>query len=283
MAFVIAHITDTHLSGDKPFFRDNFLCVADALKKRPADLVVNTGDVSLNGADRIDDLTEAKAHHDALGSPWLAIPGNHDVGDNQEIAKKQPTNVERRERWLSVFGDDYWMRDVPGWRLLGINSLLLGSDIPGASHQEAFIKEVSAGLSDRQLALFLHKPLFHNSIEEDELTGHAVNLAPRQKLLAALGTRLPKVVCCGHLHEHRESDHAGMRQVWAPAVSFTLSDWFLPTHGGVHTCGFIRLTLEPDGSFATELEQPDGLVHHDLADFPDAYGDLRRLKATAAE
>lgn len=283
MAFVIAHITDTHLSAEKPYFRENFLTVAEDLRRRPVDLVINTGDVSLNGADLIADLVDAKAQHDGIGLPWLAIPGNHDVGDNQEIAKTQPATAERRARWLSVFGGDRWLRDVPGWRLLGINSLLLGSDIPAAADQEAFIAEAAAGLGDRQLALFLHKPLFHDSIDDDAVTGHAVNPGPRRALLAALGPARPRLVCCGHLHEHRESEHDGLRQVWAPAVSFTLSEWFLPTHGGVHTCGFMRLALEADGSFSTTLEQPAGLVHHDLADVPGAYGDLRLMKAKAAE
>ncbi len=68
-------------------------------------------------------------------------------------------------------------------------------------------------------------------------------------------------------------------QVWAPGTSFTLSDWFLPTHGGEHIVGFIEIELGADGGFHTRLTQPEGLTPHDLADFPEAYGDLRKIKA----
>lgn len=279
MTFVIAHITDTHLSAAKPFWVENFNVVAADLRATAPDLVVNTGDVSLNGADSIADLDAARILHDGLGLAWRAIPGNHDVGDNQEIARSQPANSERRARWLSVFGADYWMQDVPGWRLLGINSLLLGSDMADDAVQAAFITEAAATLGDRQLLLFLHKPLFHATPDDAQVSGHAVNPSPRAALFAALGDVRPALVCCGHLHEHREAAAHGMFQVWAPAVSFTLSDWFLPTHGGVHIVGYVRIALAPDGSFTTALVQPAGIVAHDLADFPEAYGDLRAIRA----
>ena len=279
MTFTIAHITDTHLSREKPFFVENFLIFAEHLRQTRPDLVINTGDVSLNGADSAADLEAARQFHEALDLPWLAVPGNHDVGDNQEIARKQPANAARRERWLGIFGQDWWMRDAPGWRLIGINSLLLGSDIPEAADQERFIAAAAAGLDGRRLALFLHKPLFHDAPDDADVGGHGVNPAPRRRLIEALGGTLPRLVCCGHLHEHRERAWGDMLQVWAPAVSFTLSDWFLPTHGGEHVVGCMRLDLEEDGSFEVRLVQPDGLVPHDLADFPEAYGDLRKIKA----
>jgi 3',5'-cyclic-AMP phosphodiesterase len=279
MPFIIAHITDTHLSRQKPFFVQNFDVVATHLKQMQPDLVINTGDISLNGADDEDDLAAACELHDGIGLPWRAIPGNHDVGDNQEVARKQPANAERRARWLKLVGPDWWMQDVAGWRLLGINSLLLGSDMPEAADQLAFITEASAGLGERQLALFLHKPLFHDALEDQEFGGHAVNPDPRSQLMAALGAVTPRLVCAGHLHEHRERPLGLLHQVWAPATSFTLSDWFLPTHGGEHIVGFIRIALEADGTFSTRLLQPGGLIAHDLADFPEAYGDLRAIKA----
>jgi 3',5'-cyclic-AMP phosphodiesterase len=280
MTFTIAHITDTHLSNEKPFFHGNFAVMAEHLRQNPPDLVINTGDVSLNGADLMADLETARSMHEELGLPWLAIPGNHDVGDNQEIARKQPANSERRQRWLDVFGPDWWVRDVPGWRLLGINSLLLGSDMAEAADQEAFIAKAASERGGRQIALFLHKPLFHGTLEDAEVGGHAVNPGPRVRLLAALGGVTPRLVCCGHLHEHRERALGELMQVWAPAVSFTLSDWFLPTHGGTHIVGWMRLALQEDGAFSVTLEQPEGLAPHDLADFPEAYGDLKAIKAT---
>jgi Icc protein len=283
MSFVIAQVTDTHLALTKPFFRENFAVVAAALRARRPDLVVNTGDVSVNGADLREDLVAARAMHEELRLPWLAIPGNHDVGDTQETARKQPIDETRRQRWLEVFGPDWWMRDVPGWRLLGINAMLIGSDLAAAVDQDQFIAEAASGLSGRQLALFLHKPLFIDSPADVERTGHCVTPRQRAILLAALGAKTPRLVCCGHLHEYRERAVGDLHQLWAPATAFTIADWFIPTHGGEHIVGFVEIRLEKDGSFATELVQPEGLLPLDLADFPEAYGDLRQIKAAMDE
>lgn len=279
MSFVIAQITDTHLALTKPFFRENFEIAAAALRASKPDLVINTGDVSVNGADLREDLVAAKAMHDALGLPWIAVPGNHDLGDTQETARKQPINDERRQRWLDVFGPDFWMRDVPGWRLLGINAMLIGSDLAAAADQEQFIAEAVAGLAQRQLALFLHKPLFVESPADTEVSGHTLTPKARRVLMAALGGITPRLVSCGHLHEYRERGFGDLHQIWAPATAFTISDWFIPTHGGEHIVGYLRIALEADGSFNSQLVQPEGLQPLDLADYPEAYGDLRQIKA----
>lgn len=281
MTFVIAHITDTHLSSGKPYFVDNFRAVAAHLRQEAPDLVVNTGDVSLNGADLVDDLEAARALHEELGLPWRVIPGNHDLGDNQETAKKQPANAQRRARWLSVFGEDYWLHDVPGWRLLAINSLLLGSDIAEAADQEAFVREAVEGLGARALLLFLHKPLFIETPDDEALSGHQVNPHPRRRLFEALGAVRPRLVCAGHVHEYHEASHGMLHQVWAPGTSFTIPDWFIPPHGE-HTVGYVRVELDPDGSFRTRHILPEGVERHCLSQFPQAYGDINALKPVAA-
>ena len=84
MAFRIAQISDTHLSDDKPFFVDNFRSIGEALVATEPDLVLNSGDISLDGANREADLVSARALHDALGLPMRFLPGNHDLGDNQD-------------------------------------------------------------------------------------------------------------------------------------------------------------------------------------------------------
>jgi len=275
MVYRIGLITDTHLSGERPFFNENFSLIASALAEARPDLILNLGDMTLDGCGDTDDLAFARAIHDRIGVEWVAIPGNHDVGDNQETGKSQLITPERRARWLTVIGPDYWVRDVPGWRMLGIDSLLLGSDLVEARAQEEFISEAVRTLGDRQLALFLHKPLYYASLQEDEFGANGVNPVPRGRLLAALGGTLPRLVCCGHRHEYRERDADGMYQIWAPAGSFTLADWFMPTRGGVHQVGYVDLELHGDGTHRSRMVRPAGIQDLDLVDFPGAYGDLR--------
>src|SRR5262245_5995983 len=117
MAFSIAQISDTHLSREKPFFVANFARVGEALARERPDLVINSGDISLDGATNASDLREAQLLHDALALPCRFIPGNHDLGDNVDVpdAHGGTITMERRARYVDQFGDDWWFVDAPGW------------------------------------------------------------------------------------------------------------------------------------------------------------------------
>ena len=282
MAFVLAQISDSHLSDSKPFFVENFRVLTAHLAKAKPDLVVNTGDVSLNGADLVSDLNYAHELHEKLGLAWRAIPGNHDIGDNVEISKKQPFNEERRSRWTDVFGADWWVQDAPGWRLLGINSQLLGSGIAADQEQLSFIRNAVGTIGDRALLLFIHKPVCVDHLGEETVSGHNVNPAPRALLLEALGDVEPTIIACGHVHQYREHYVEETLHVWAPATSFFLSRPYQADEG-IRTIGFIEYHLHEDGSFETAFTCVGKMVLNDLVDFPEAYGDLATLMKPGAD
>lgn len=75
------------------------------------------------------DLAEARRLHDALGFPTRFIPGNHDIGESHDLppSAEQRVSSETRARYLRHFDDDYWLMDAPGWRLIALNTQLLGS------------------------------------------------------------------------------------------------------------------------------------------------------------
>ncbi|HEY4892543.1 MAG TPA: metallophosphoesterase, partial [Reyranella sp.] len=138
MTFRIAQISDTHLSDEKPFFVDNFVRIGEALRAERPDLVLNSGDISLDGASTESDLAAARVLHDAIGLPVRFLPGNHDIGDCQDAPAHGEGTIDagRRARYVTHFGNDWWTLDVPGWRLLGINAQLLGSDLVAAHAQD---------------------------------------------------------------------------------------------------------------------------------------------------
>ncbi len=270
----IAQITDTHLSISKPYFRQNFDRVAEHLAAAGPDIVINTGDLALDGADHDADLHEAQDAHRALGIDTRLLPGNHDVGDHPDVARKQPANAERLARYRRIVGEDFWAVDVPGWRLLGLNALILGSDLPGAAEQDAMVRGAASGLNGRQLAVFLHKPLADEAYDETIAIGRFTTPGPRAALIAALGEATPTVVLCGHVHQYRDSAIGGSRHIWAPATSFMISDPWQPGYGA-KAVGYLMHEFHADGSHAHRLMAVRGLVHHDLAEFPEAYGDVR--------
>jgi 3',5'-cyclic AMP phosphodiesterase CpdA len=272
MAFRIAHISDTHLGGAKGYFIDNFRRVGAAVKASHPDVVINTGDISFDGANDEPDLATARRLHDDLGLPVRTIPGNHDLGESVEAISKEPRiDAARRERFVRHFGPDWWCFDVPGWRVLGIDAMLVGSGLAAEAEQGTAIAQAVRGRGDRKLALFLHKPLFDRAADETEIGWRFMNPVPRHQLIDALQDATLALVASGHIHQYRSTRVDGVHHVWAPSTGFILPDSRQPRYGLKET-GYVEHRLMPDGTAESVLVRVPGLPTLDIADFPDAYG-----------
>jgi Icc protein len=272
MTYRVAQISDTHLSRDKPFFVANFERVAAALVATAPDLVLNSGDVSLDGAIEEGDLAEARRMHEAIRLPMRFIPGNHDVGECHDApASAEPRiSAATRERYLRHFGDDYWQMDIPGWRLVAVNALLLGSDLGAAAAQLDFLAQAAATSGARRIALFVHKPLFDTSPEETAVTGRFVNPPARRRLQEALGGGDLGLVASGHVHQYRATLTAEVRHVWAPSTGFIMPDARQPRYGEKDV-GYVEHSFQPDGGHQARYVRVPGLERHDITDFLEAY------------
>jgi 3',5'-cyclic AMP phosphodiesterase CpdA len=141
MTLRVVQISDTHLSGRKPLFQANFDTLCAWLHADPPDLIVCSGDLSLDGADSEEDLRFAAEQLARLPARCLAIPGNHDVGDFAELATSQVISAERLARWHAVMGADHFVHEVPGWRLIGLNTQSLGSGLAEEAAQAEALQE----------------------------------------------------------------------------------------------------------------------------------------------
>lgn len=274
MTFRVAQISDTHLSPAKPHFVENFRRLAAELRRRAPDLVVNTGDLSLDGADSEADLRLARQLHEELGLPWAAVPGNHDVGDDPATAKKQPLDAERVARFGRAFGAGRFSIDCPGWRLIGINSLLTGADIDEARVQDAFLRDAASGAGDRRIALFLHKPLVLDEADPDSYW--LVAREGRSRIAKAFGERKPALVACGHMHQYRRLIRDGVEHLWAPSAAFIVGDAHQEAFGA-KLVGYVAHEFRADGTHDARLETVDGLSLMDLGVMPGVYGQLPPL------
>lgn len=277
MAFHLAQISDTHLSARHPAFVENFAALATHLREAPPDLVINTGDVSAHGEQGGEeaqaDLEFACAQHAALGIECLMVPGNHDVGNDPAIALRNGADEERLARWKAVMGADRFVRDVPGWRLIGINCLISAMDL--GAEQFFWLEEVLAGATGRSLALFLHKPLCEKRFDEVQRSYWTVLPQPRRRLLDLFSRHPLAFVATGHVHQWRDREQEGMRQIWAPAVAFHVGDaWVDGRCMGEKVQGYVRHSLHEDGRHEHALICPPGLTPCDLGDMPEAYGAL---------
>lgn len=124
-------VSDTHLSASAPQAQANWDAVVRYVGARAPDLVIHLGDLSLDGARDAMDLRHGRSQLDRLPTPWRAVPGNHDIGDNPWPGAPAGIAVDaaRHQRWLDIVGADHWSMTVGGWTVLAINAQLLGSGL----------------------------------------------------------------------------------------------------------------------------------------------------------
>lgn len=257
----IAFLSDLHLSPTHGFFWENFRQAAAAADAAGAEAVIVNGDLCINGPDSDAEMDFAARALRRFATPVLALPGNHDVGDEppgQDPA--QIVNEARLARWDARFDTDRFARDVGAWRAIGIDAQLLGSGLAREAEQADWLADRLEEASGRPVALVLHKPLFLEHPEEAEATIASVNPAPRRALMPLLRRGGVRMVVSGHLHATRDRVVDGIRHLWLPATAFLGSGG----HGGVPAVGGTVVEFGAAEAVVTPLDLP-GLVPHELA------------------
>jgi 3',5'-cyclic AMP phosphodiesterase CpdA len=233
----IIQISDTHLSGGKAHFAGNWPPLAAWIAAQNPDLVIHTGGVTIDGADVEEDLRYAAALMRSLGVRFRAVPGNHDIGDTGH--PRQPVTDKRLARWQTYFGPDRWVEDVEGFRLVGLDAMLLGSGNREEAAQAAWLDAVMAGAEGRQIAWFLHRPLFLDSPDEPDTGYWSVKPQPRARLLELVRRHSVGLVASGHLHKAHQTVRDRTRYVWAPASSFLVGPEIQPAMPGEKRLGAV--------------------------------------------
>lgn len=261
----ILHITDTHLSPRTTLFRRNLSLVADWARATRPDLVVATGDLSRDGADSDAELEFAARLLRDMPAPVLLLPGNHDVGSDPRTMPRQPVDAVRLDRFRRLAGEDRWILDLPGWRLVGLDSEVTGTGLPEEAAQAAFIAEAAAGVGDRRLAVFLHTPVFTTSPEDPRFDYWAVAPEARAALRPLLEHPALRLVGSGHVHLHHGFLRGPVRYAWAPPISFVCEPAIQEGIPGERRPGALLHRLGED-AVETSLVSPAGLELHWLAD-----------------
>lgn len=251
----VVQISDTHLSRRTPEARSNWNTIVAYLSADPPDLVINTGDVSLDGAHDVDDLQYALDAHRLLPGPWRAIPGNHDVGDVEPTT--DPTDANRRARFADVFGDPFWTVSCGAWDIVGVDIQALAST---ADVAEPAWERLGAALDTaRPVMLCMHRPLMPLVPGEIDEPRRYVTGGPRRRLAETIATSSIRVVATGHVHQSRHLVVNGCAHVWAPSTWATLGDSDQPTIG-TKIVGFTEHHLESEATAFTVV--PDGVDQH---------------------
>lgn len=267
----ILQLSDAHLSPRNTLFRGNLAAIRALADASPPDLVVATGDLSLDGADREEDLILAAELHRAFPAPLLALPGNHDVGSHPHTMPHQPFDTERLDRFGAHLGAGRGLVDLPGWRIIGLNSEVMGTGHKEEEDQAAFIAEAAAGAGARRLALFLHKPVFVTEPDDQAFDYWSVPPQARAALAPVLDHPGLRLVASGHLHLHRMEQRGRVTFAWAPPLSFIVHPSEQAGLPGERLCGALLHRLHED-HVETSLLSPDGIETPSLDDVrPQTY------------
>jgi 3',5'-cyclic AMP phosphodiesterase CpdA len=275
MSFRLIQISDTHLSAHRPFFQHNWEVLVDELGAARPDLVVCSGDMTVDGAAQESELDFAAAQFRrlgaALGGPVLCVPGNHDIGNSLPDTRGGETVITaaRRAAYRRRFGDDFWMRDIAdSWRLIGLNSMLPGSFLPEAAEQDAMLEAAIASRGARKLIVVAHKPLYIGDPDDPKPTQSALYPEHRARWQALLDAAAP-LVLSGHIHEVRSARWGRIRQVWAPSTAFVM-DAAGRTRarkpGGIRRPGYLLHSLA-GRQHRWEFVEPSGFIITDLGNW----------------
>jgi 3',5'-cyclic AMP phosphodiesterase CpdA len=260
----ILQVSDLHLSAERAYYQDNWEMVLEWIEVERPDFVVVSGDVALSDPDLCEDLAFARRQLDRITVPWRVIPGNHDIGDNivsGSMAKR--VNAERRQRWLDIFGPDYWREDQGKWTLIGVNTQILNSQgLAAEGEQSQWLTETLRDVPDeRPIGLFVHKPLFMDHPSETVVQASCLELEAREALLAPFAGKSLRLVACGHKHQYRSFGLDGVIHLWAPSTGAVnhLPDvkmW------GLREVGFLDIRLGDQG-IRQRLIGSDFLFRHE--------------------
>jgi len=256
----IIQISETHLSPGKTHFADNWAPLARWIAEQRPDLVIHTGDVTVDGADVEEDLRYTADLMRSLGVRFRAVPGNHDVGDPGH--NRQPVNEERLERWRVHFDLDRWVEDVEDCRLIGFDAMLLGSGEREEALQADWLEGVMDDARNRRIAWFLHRPLFLDSPDEADTGYWSVKPQPRAGLLSLARRHSVALVASGHLHRAHDFVRDGTRYIWAPSSAFLVGPVNkAPPMSGEEQLGAVLYEIGERSIDATIVEVP-GLLRH---------------------
>ena len=193
----IVVLSDIHLSPTHGFFWENWCVAREFADAAKADAVIVNGDLAINGPDSDAEIAFAATALGNLRTRVMALPGNHDVGD--EPPGQDPDQIidaDRLARWDNSFATDCWALDAGGWRLVGVNAQLFGSGLVREHAQDQWLNE-QLSTAGRPTALFLHKPLFLERLTDDLVSPACMVPSARTRLLDKLNRSDVRLIVSG--------------------------------------------------------------------------------------
>lgn len=276
----IIQITDTHFSPGKQHFNGNWEPLVSWINAQGPDLVIHTGDLTVDGADLEDDISFSMDLMRQVSAPMLIVPGNHDVG--HVPGSDQPVDPVRLERWRRLVGPDYWSEDAGNWRLIGLDSLLMGFEDTEEEAQFEWLQKQLDERNGRRVAIFAHKPLFVDEPHEGDTGYWSIRPAQRRRLYELIAAHDVALFASGHLHWAWKDAFGQTSLVWGPSAAFII-DTMEREMPGERLVGAVVHTFGDE--VASEIIAVPGLTAHVIDEviaevYPAVAAKLQRGRAS---
>ncbi len=261
--FELLVVSDSHLSPLSPQALANWDVIVDHVAETGPDLVVHTGDLTQRAVGDPALLEFGRKQLDRLTAPWLAVPGNHDVGDFSLGAGADVTNDERGAAFTEIVGPRCWVHRLGHWRLVGFDTQeLLADPERGQAIHDRLLDEVSG---PEPTILFQHRPL-HVGGDARGRHPRSYVVGPMVEQLEALAA-LPQIKAhlSGHVHQWRQHRADGTLHVWAPSTWCIVTREWQPAIG-TKTVGAVRILLDDADGIEAEVVVPEGMVDNVLGE-----------------
>jgi alkaline phosphatase D len=233
--YSVLQVSDLHVDPGLPSDLSVLHRAQKQIEALQPDLVVVTGDVSQDGykhPEMFERIREAMARWPA---PVRVIPGNHDVGDRFMSGDPKTGHLDR---WTAVFGIDRFSEQNGRWRVLGLDSEIIGVGLPEEERQhEWFVAELdAAGRAGQWVGVFMHGPPYLRDPAEhftDHSSYWAIRPHARPRLLEQLERPHVRLLANGHMHWHYATQHKGLPWYWAPSAKAAVDDARFPGDGEI--------------------------------------------------
>ena len=257
--FVLAHLSDPHVDGTPERADRLRRTLAHATAgRRPADVVVLTGDVADTGQP--DQYAEAARLLAASPVPVLVVPGNHD--DRRAFtAGLLPGTRTGAGTGETTEAPGPWHRVE---RVAGATFLLLDSTVPGSDGgrlgpdslrwlAEALDRADAGNPGSRVFVVLHHPPVALGNPSLDAIA--LVDAGPFAELLA--GRPGVVAVLAGHAHTAAVTRVGDVPLLLAPGIASTFRLPWEPAPTG-------RTPGEPGGGATVDRQAPPGFAFHVL-------------------
>jgi 3',5'-cyclic AMP phosphodiesterase CpdA len=245
---VLLHISDTHFGTEQPLVAEALVALAT---QQGPEIVVLSGDITQRA--RPAQFHAAKTFVDRLGSPVLAIPGNHDIPLFDLWTRVTRPYVN----YAAVFGADLGpVHSSSDFLVLGVNTTRVWRHKNGevsAAQIDHVARRLSRASPEQLRVVVVHQPAAVTEARDqpDLLRGHTA-------ALQAWSSAGADLVLGGHIHKPYTLAQQGItRRMWVVQAGTALSTRTLPgVPNSVHILRWGKVSIASSADAQTEIEVP---------------------------